>query len=180
MGDVEIMSKIVIYKSKYGATKKYAEWIAEELNCEAVDAKDVTVDDILKYDTIVYGGGLYAETINGVILLTKNMEKLKNKKLIVYTTGITPLECRDYYDKLVIEKNFKPEMLDKIKVYNFMGKMLIDELTLVHKTALKTLKKIMQGKENPTEMEKLLVELCDADGDFTDRESIKELVEYAK
>lgn len=174
------MSKIVIYKSKYGATKKYAEWIAEELNCEAVDAKDVTVDDILKYDTIVYGGGLYAETINGVILLTKNMEKLKNKKLIVYTTGITPLECRDYYDKLVIEKNFKPEMLDKIKVYNFMGKMLIDELTLVHKTALKTLKKIMQGKENPTEMEKLLVELCDADGDFTDRESIKELVEYAK
>lgn len=180
MGDVKIMSKIVIYKSKYGATKKYAEWIAEELNCEAVDAKDVTVDDILKYDTIVYGGGLYAETINGVILLTKNMEKLKNKKLIVYTTGITPLECRDYYDKLVIEKNFKPEMLDKIKVYNFMGKMLIDELTLVHKTALKTLKKIMQGKENPTEMEKLLVELCDADGDFTDRESIKELVEYAK
>lgn len=174
------MSIIVIYKSKYGATKKYAGWIAEELNCEAVDAKSVTVDDILKYDTIIYGGGLYAETINGVILLTKNMEKLQNKKLIVYTTGITPLECREYYDKLVINKNFKPEMLEKIKVYNFMGKMITEELTVVHKTALKTLKKIMQGKENPTEMEKLLVELCDANGDFTDRESIKELVEYAK
>lgn len=29
------MNCIVLYKSKYGATKKYAEWIAEELNCEA-------------------------------------------------------------------------------------------------------------------------------------------------
>ena len=41
-------------------------------------------------------------------------------------------------------------------------------------------KKLMSGKENPTDMEKLLVELCDADGDFTDRAAITELVEYAK
>ena len=64
-----------------------------------------------KYDTIIYGGGLYAEVINGVILLTKNMDKLEGKKLIVYSTGITPLEYREYYDKLVIEKNFKTEMI---------------------------------------------------------------------
>lgn len=37
----------------------------------------------------------------------------------------------------------------------------------------------MSGKENPTEMEKLLVELCDADGDFSDKSLIAELVEYA-
>ncbi len=74
------MSTIVIYKTKYGATKKYAEWIAEELGCDMVDAKDIKIDDILKYDTIIYGGGLYAEIINGVHMLTKNMDKLKEKK----------------------------------------------------------------------------------------------------
>ena len=174
------MRTIVVYKSKYGSTKQYAEWIAEELSCDAVDEKNVKIDDLEKYDTIIYGGGLYAEVINGVILLTKNMDKLEGKKLIVYSTGITPLKYREYYDKLVIEKNFKPEMLEKIKVYNFLRKMILDELTIVHRTALKTLKKIMQGKENPTEMEKLLVELCDANGDFSDREAIKDLVEYAK
>ena len=175
------MSAIVIYKSKYGSTKAYAQWIAEELGCDAVDAKDVKADDLKKYDTIVYGGGLYAEIINGVSLITKNFEALKDKKLIVYSTGITPLNYREYYDEMVIEKNFKtPEMVEKIKVYNFLGKMILSELSLVHRTALKTLKKIMSGRENPTEMEKLLVELCDADGDFSDRESIKELVEYAK
>ncbi len=174
------MNAIVVYKSKYGSTKTYADWIAEELGCEAVDAKNVKIDDLLKYDTIIYGGGLYAEIINGVILLTKNMSKLEGKKLVVYTTGITPLKYREYYDKMVIDKNFAPEIKDKFKVYNFLGKMIIDELTLVHKTALKTLKKIMSGKENPNEMEKLLIELCDTSGDFTNKEAIKDLVKYVR
>ena len=175
------MKAIVIYKSKYGSTKAYAQWIAEELGCSAVDAKDIKADELKKYDTIIYGGGLYAEIINGVTLITKNFDSIKDKKIIVYSTGITPLDCREYYDVMVVEKNFKsPEMVEKIKVYNFLGKMVLSELSLVHRTALKTLKKIMSGKENPSEMEKLLVELCDADGDFSDRNAIKELVEYAK
>ncbi|MBE6911735.1 MAG: hypothetical protein E7473_04330 [Ruminococcaceae bacterium] len=174
------MNAIVIYKTKYGSTRTYAEWIAEELSCEAVDVKKLKIDDVLKYDTIVYGGGLYAETINGVNFITKNMEKLEGKKLIVYSTGITPLHCREYYDKMVIEKNFKGDIKDKVKVYNFLGKMIIEELSLPHRAALKTLKKIMSGKENPTEMEKMLIELCEASGDFSDRGAITELVEYAK
>ena len=153
------MNAIVIYKSRYGATRSYAEWIAEELHCDAVDAKAIRVDDLLDYDTIIYGGGLYAETINGVSLITKNIDRLKDKKIAVYSTGITPLECRDYYDKIIIEKNFKPDMMERIRVFNFLGKMVVDELSLVHKTLIKGLKKMMEGKENPTEMEKLLVDL---------------------
>ena len=56
--------------------------------------------------------------------------------------------------------------------------MIGDELSLPHKAAIKTLKKIMSGKENPSDMEKLLVELCDADGDFTDKNAIRELIDY--
>jgi len=174
------MSAVVVYKSKYGATKTYAQWIAKELCCDAVDAKDIKITDLLGYDTIIYGGGLYAEVIAGVSLITKNLDKLSGKKLIVYSTGITPLDCREYYDKLVAEKNFRGDSLSKIKVYNFLGKMIVSELSLVHRTAIKALKKLMSDKENPTEMEKLLVKLCDADGDFTDKAAIEELVEYAK
>ena len=35
------MNAIVLYKSKYGSTKAYAEWIAEELSCEVKEAKGV-------------------------------------------------------------------------------------------------------------------------------------------
>lgn len=174
------MNAIVIYKSKYGSTKQYAEWIAEELDCTAYEAKTVTPSDLEKYDVIVYGGGLYGETINGASLVTKNIDKLTGKKIAIFSTGITPLDCREYYDKMVYEKNFKPEVREHIKMFNFLGKMKVDELTLVHKTAIKALKKLMSGKENPTELEKLLIELCDADGDFSDRNAISALVEYVK
>lgn len=33
------MKILVTYKSKTGFTKKYAKWIAEELNCETKDTK---------------------------------------------------------------------------------------------------------------------------------------------
>jgi len=174
------MNAIVLYKSKYGSTKAYAEWIAEELGCEAKETKGVKIDDLLVYDTIIYGGGLYAENIAGASLITKNIEKLRDKKLIVYTTGITPLDVREYYDGEVLDRNFKPEIRQYIKVYNFMGKMILSELSAPHRAALKMLKKIMSGKENPTDLEKMLIELCDADGDFTDKDAIKDLVDYAK
>ena len=173
------MNTIVVYKSKYGSTREYARWIAEELHCDAVDAKEMSIDKLSEYDVIVYGGGLYAETINGVSLITKNIDKLKDKKIAIYSTGITPLECREYYDKLVIERNFKTHIPENVKVFNFLGKMVIDELSIVHRTAIKGLKKIMGNKENPTEMEKLLIELCDADGDFSNKEDIYPLVKYA-
>lgn len=172
------MNAIVVYKTKYGSTRQYAQWIAEELSCKVADAKDVTIEELASYDMIIYGGGLYAEVINGVSLITKNIEKLKDKKIAIYTTGITPIDCSDYYNKLVIEKNFKQGVPACVKVFNFTGKMVIDELSVVHKTALKTLKKIMLAKKEPTDMEKLLIELCDADGDFSERSQIDALVEY--
>ncbi len=174
------MKSIVTYQSKYGATKAYAEWIGEELCCEVRDVKNVKVDELLSYDTIIHGGGLYAEVIAGVGIITKHLEQLKDKKLVVFTTGLTPKECTEYYDTLVAEKNFKGDSKDRIKRFHFSGKMVLDELSLVHKTAIKTLKKLMSGKENPTKMERLLIELCDADGDFTNREEIKDLVEYVR
>lgn len=174
------MKAIVIYKTKYGSAKTYAEWIGEELNCEVAEAKSVTIEQLEKYDTIIYGGGLYAEIINGVSLITKNIDKLRDKKVAIYTTGITPIDCRDYYDKIVVGKNFKNGVPDFIKLFNFTGKMIMDELTPVHRTALKSLKKIMQAKKDASQMEKLLIELCDADGDFTDRTQIADLIEYVK
>ena len=174
------MNASVLYRSRYGSTKAYAEWIAEALSCEAKDAKGVKIDELLPYDTVIFGGGLYANLINGLGLITKNTERLKGKRLIVFATGITPYDCKEYLDGYLIEKNFKPELRDNIHFFYFMGKMKTEELSKPHRAALKMLKKIMAGKENPTETERLLSALCDVDDDFTDRSAIEDLVAFAK
>ncbi len=173
------MKTIVVYKTKYGSTKTYAEYIAKELKCDIKNYKDVNISELEKnYETIIYGGGLYAEIIAGVTLITKNIEKLKNKNLIVFTTGLTPIDYRDYYDNLVIEKNFKGNIKDKVKIFNLPGKMIVDELSLPHKIAIKGLKKIMAEKENPTDAEKLLLQLCDCNGNFVDESLTQDIIDY--
>ena len=172
------MKSIVVYKSKYGSTKDYATWIAEAIGCKAVDVKMVKPEDLAQYDNIVFGGGIYAEMIAGITLISKNLDKLKDKKIAVFTTGITPLDCREYYDNEVAPKNFKNGVPQNVKIFNFMGKMILEELTPVHRAAIVSLKKIMSAKKNPTDMEKLLIDLCDTSGDFCDKNAIKDLVEY--
>lgn len=174
------MDTIVIYKTKYGSTGEYAKYIAERLGCDAVEAKNISSDELCEYKNIVYGGGLYAEVINGVGLITKNANKLSDKKIAVFTTGITPLDCRAYYDGEVLEKNFKNGVPSNFRIFNFMGKMKTDELSAVHKAALKTLKKIMSSKKNPSELERLLVELCDFNDDCVNLPDADCLVDYIK
>lgn len=82
---------VVLYYSKYGATKQYAEWIAEELGADLVDARarKPKLRDIKDYDTIIFGGGIYSGGIKGVELITKNWSKgLSQKRVIVFAVGM--------------------------------------------------------------------------------------------
>ena len=54
------MTGIILYQSKYGATKKYAEWIFEETGFEHIETKKADIKKVVNFDTIVLGGGIYA------------------------------------------------------------------------------------------------------------------------
>ena len=69
------MNKIVVmYQSKYGATKKYAEWLSKELSCDIFETKKAKVEGVLTYDTIVLGGGIYASGIAGISFLRTTLK----------------------------------------------------------------------------------------------------------
>ncbi len=77
---------IVIYKSKYGSTKKYAEWIAEELECPAVSIDDFKKGQLKNYDKVIYGGAVQA---GGIKELDKFMKWIKSdlKLMDLYRGG---------------------------------------------------------------------------------------------
>jgi len=56
---------VVIYESKYGYTRRYAKWIAEELSCPVYERKRFRPQDFSRYQVIIYGGGLYARKSSG-------------------------------------------------------------------------------------------------------------------
>jgi len=81
------MRTVVINKAKTGLAKKYAEWIAEELSADIFDVSNVSANILIAYDTVIYGGGLYAGGINGVKYITQNLDNLKDKKNCCFCNG---------------------------------------------------------------------------------------------
>lgn len=83
---------IIIYKSKYGATEKYANWLSKETNFDCITNKSVDINKILQYDIIIFAGGIYASGIAGLTFLKKNIAHFINKKTAVFCVGASPFE----------------------------------------------------------------------------------------
>ena len=73
------MDGVILYQSKYGAAKKYADWLAEETGYPCMETKKADIKEIEKYDTIILGGGIYASGIAGLSFLKRNIGKLTGK-----------------------------------------------------------------------------------------------------
>ena len=56
---------LVVYGSHYGATKTYAEYIAQKLSCPCLAAESLKKGTLANCDTVVFGGGVYAGSIAG-------------------------------------------------------------------------------------------------------------------
>ena len=69
--DKEARRTIVLYSSKYGAAKTYAEWIAASLDCRVCELSAFTKKELQDYDIILYGGGVQAGGIRGLEQFTK-------------------------------------------------------------------------------------------------------------
>lgn len=176
------MSKIVVvFKSKYGSTEKYAKWITEELKADLYEISEIKPHNLLDYETIIYGGGLYASGINGISFITNNFNLLKDKNIIVFTVGLSPTEDKSIFEP-IIKKNFKEEMIEKIKFFHLRGGIDYKKLGFTHKIMMEMLKKIVSKKkeEEMTIDDKAFLETYGDKVDFTDKKTIKQLIDYVK
>ena len=120
------MNTIVVYKSISGFTKKYAQWIAKELNAVLYKKDNITVRTLLKYETVIYGGSLHAVGIIGLDLIKKNFEALKDKNIIVFATGASPF--KDGLIKEIFSNNFCEDQKETVKVFYLRGGFNFDKL----------------------------------------------------
>jgi len=176
-GEEDMKEFAVVYKSKYGSTKKYAEWIAEELGADLMEASETNAGSLAEYRTIIYGGGLYASGINGVSLITKNYQKLRDKNLIVFTVGLADPQIKEQFIP-IIEKNFTEEMRGKIKIFHLRGGMDYKALGVMHRAMMSMLKRMVDKKDEgeKTEEDRQMLETYGGTVDFTDRNTVEPLI----
>lgn len=174
------MNTVVLYKSETGFTKKYAEWIAEELRADIFDESKVKPDILDGYDTVIFGGFLHASGISGIKFIKQNFDKLKGKKIVIFATGASP--SREGVIDDVVNANFTPEEMKGLRFFYLRGGFDYSRLGLFDKLLMTLLKWKMKSKkkEKLSSDEKGMLAVYDKPVNFTKRENIKELIEYVR
>ena len=138
------MKGIILYQSKYGATKKYAQWLSEETGFPCVETRRMKNGDVRKYDTILLGGGIYASGIAGLSFLRKNIRDLQGKRVIVFCVGASPYEEKAFQE--IVAHNMKDELSD-IPCYYCRGAWDMEAMSMVDRNLCGLLRKAVSKKD---------------------------------
>lgn len=171
------MKGIILYKTKYGATKKYAEWLRDEMSFDCADIREIKAKQLIDYDTVILCGGIYASGIACMPFLKKHYELLTDKRLAILRVGASPYDESAFI--AIKERNLKDEYKD-IPLFYGRGMWKESEMKFLDKTLCKMLQKFVSKKEPSTyePWEKALMCAVGKNCDWTDKSYIKPIIEW--
>ena len=113
------MKTLIIYKTKFGTTKQYVDWLAEDINADIADVAEYNPNMLENYELLVLSSGTYATRSPILKFIKKNWESLKNKKIVILLVGAVP------WEKRISQRHFKglpEEIRNNVKLFKVMGR----------------------------------------------------------
>ena len=114
-------STIVIYSSKYGSTKQYAEWIAADAGADIVSVEKADAKKLAAYGTIVFGACVYVGKMRKIDFLVKNFAALEGKKVLVF--AVCSSKTGEKQANGIFEANIPPALRPKVEFFSLEGKI---------------------------------------------------------
>jgi menaquinone-dependent protoporphyrinogen IX oxidase len=172
------MKRAVVYQSKTGYTKKVAEWIALALSADLLPLSSISASDLLGYDLLIYGGGLYAGGINGLKCFNAVISGVDGAQIVYFATGATPK--RENVVPELIQHNFHQDE-GAVPLFYVRGGFNYTALGLMDKVLMIILKlKIKSKKEaDRSPDERGMLAAFSRTVDFTNSNDIEPIVKYA-
>lgn len=164
----------VIYFSKHGSAKTYAEWVAEDIGADLFNGADIRMEDLKPYDVLVFGGGIYSGGIQGREFIQKGMKKAFAHKLVfVFGVGITVEDekNREQADQINFQKRMRT-----IPSWYFPGAYNPSEIKGFDKKIMGVTRKMI-GEGDAGEFADRLRDYIDHGCDLKDRSAIAPMTE---
>ena len=159
------MIKAIIYKSKTGHTKKYAEMLGKKLNMPFYEIKEAE-KKLNKNDEIIYLGWICATRIVGLNKILK-----KYKVNCCGAVGAYPKTDENV-------QNIKNANNIKIPLFYMQGGIDYTKLNKIYKKLLQAIGKTIQNSSDNVDKE--IVEMFEKGKSFVCEENLKEIEEYLK
>lgn len=176
---------IVIYTSKRGSTKQYAEWIAEDLVCRAVPLSDAINEgiDLHDYDCVVYGGWIRGSGIVDFDKFAKLLDEDVMKRLIVFGTGFADETAENYAQVWGYSiGKLDPKNENGAILYILGGRYSPDDVSGMDRFLMKIMRTVLLSGSTPDAKKQAdkIRDRIDNGVDLVSRDNIASLVKDAK
>lgn len=169
---------IILYNTWTGFTQKYAQLIAQTLDCPVHALKDAPAS-LFQYDTVVFGSRLHAGTFDGWKKAQKQLVRRGAKKLVVFATGAMPGEAEDTIQKMW-EQNLTPEELDAIPHFYLQAGLCYEKMGGVDRAMMKFAAWAMTRKKAKTPEDEAFQNAIRQSYDISDPKYIQPIVSCLK
>lgn len=170
------MKIIVIYTSKTGFAKMYAQWVSETLHCEMIPLKNIKDRNLEDYDVIVYGAGLMAGKMYCLDKLKQHVSS--NQKLYIFATGAIHAQATDVISKIeednlkIIERN--------VPFYYYQAGLCYEKMGFFSKKLLKMMYHSLKKKKDKTHEEMEMMKALGCSHIDANQEDILNLISHIK
>lgn len=170
------MNSIILYGSRYGCSKSYAENLMEMTGISCEDVENFT--EYTKYQRYIYIGSLYIGKVRGLKKFLKNYSK--DKELILAVVGLGNPEDEEILKirEEQLARGIDTDLLYNISIYHLKGAMDYSRMSFIHRILMKGL--CSQIKKTPfeerTEMEQSILDSYNSKidtMDYSDLEPIR-------
>lgn len=172
--------QLIIYGSRYGSTKRYAERLAEMTGTEAFEYKEAK--DLDDYDRIVYLGSLYAGGVTGLKQTVGKMSP--RQELIVSTVGLAdPTDASNVaHIRQSIKGQIPAHFYDESRLFHLRGAIDYTKLNLKYRLMMSLLaKKVAKLPEEQQNAEtRAMLETYGKQVDFVDFSLLQPIVDKIK
>jgi menaquinone-dependent protoporphyrinogen IX oxidase len=171
------MKITIICNSKTGFTKKYADWIAEEIDCSILPYNGFQNADLKETDIIVFGSRMHAGKIEYLDKIKAYCKTHPEQKLIVFITGAAPAHAKSTIEKYFAD-NFAEAEISSIPHFYVPGGLNYEQMGFMDKTIMKMVANIMEKQRKNSNEKNESGYSAKSSFDISSKEYIQPLVRF--
>lgn len=180
-------SILIVYKSKYGATKDYAKWLekalaSRQIHCDICQEDKTPIQDFCCYGAVVFAGGLYGGELSIAKSLKDFARHLTQRQKSTPTPNIPKLHCILIglssplaHHKSTLDKNFTPSEQEGIEFHFLQGRLDFGKLDSADRERMNAYREMLRTRASRTSEQEALLE-NDA-VDFTSKDSLSSVID---
>ena len=158
----------ILFKSKYGSTGQYAQWLSHDLHLPILEIDNVSEESIELHDFFLIGSPVYIGKLSVAKWLKKHEAILKNKKIFLFIVCGTSLKNEEQLNQ-ILHENLTEQMEKSCLVFFLPGRLVKKELSWFDRFLLKVGARF---EKDPVVRSHMLT-----DFDAVDKSNLKEIVE---